>query len=242
MERLYALKLSPSIVRFVEDFMMYFGSSYDVWCEAEEFRGDTSSAATLSVESGDEILASCALSPDPERRCVRRGTLSLAGLSYPEGRYWLCAKLGGNVVFRVEAMAFSVAGTAADPSGRNARWTVVDKGVVTSAALDVADMTQVRLASHANALPLNILVTDDPFEAYVAVSSLSGRFPFSDVLVNGASPVWDRKDSMQLLSSEWTIRLIKVAGTFHAELWSGKAAGAETDPDGNLVNSMEVNS
>lgn len=242
MERLCVVKLTPSIVRFVEDFMMYFGSSYDVWCDAREFRADTTSAATLSVETGDEVIASCPLSPDPKRRGVRRGTLSLAGLSYPEGRYWLCAKLGGDVVFRAEVVAFSVAGSVADPAGRDARWTVVDKGVVSSATLDVADMTQVRLASHANALPLNILATAEPFEAYVVVSSLTGRFPFSDVLVNGGSPVWDHKDSLQLLSSEWTLHLVKVAGTFHAELRSGKAAGAETDPDGNLVNSMEVNS
>lgn len=242
MDRLCVVKLSPSVVRFAEDFMMYFGSSYDVWCEAKDFRADGASEATLSVETAGEILASCSLSADPQRRGVRRGTLSLSGLSYPSGRYWLCAKLAGNVVFRVEVMAFSVAGSEASPSGRDGRWTVVDLGVVNSATVTVADMTQVKLASQNTVAPLNILATAEPFEAYVAVTSLDGGFPFSDVLVNGASPVWDHKDSMQLGSYEWTVHVMKIAGVFHAELRSGRAAGAETDPDGNLVNSMEVNS
>lgn len=242
MDRLCVVKLSPSIVRFAEDFMMYFGSSYDVWCEAKDFRADGASEATLSVETDDEILASCSLSADPQRRGVRRGTLSLSGISRPSGRYWLCAKLAGNVVFRVEVMAFSVAGSEASPSGRDGRWTVVDRGTLSVAELAVADMTQVKVAAHTVQQPLNLLVTETPFEAYVAVTSLDGGFPFSDVLVNGASPVWDHKDSLQLGSSGWTVHVMKIAGVFHAELRSGRAAGAETDPDGNLVSSMEVNS
>ena len=242
MDRLFVTKLTPAIVRFSEDFMMYFGSSYDVWCCAEDFRRDTESPATLSVETDSAVLASCAITPDPERRGVRRGTLSLTGLSYPTGRYWLCAKLGADVVFRTEVMGFSVAGSTVDPSGGGSRWTVVDRGTVTDPAVEVADMTQVLLASGADSRPLDLFVSDDPFEAYVVVTSLSGTFPFSDVLVNGFRPVWDHKDSLQLRSSEWTIHIMKVAGTFHAELRSGVAAGAETDPDGNLVNSMEVNS
>lgn len=243
MERLRIVKLSPSIVRFVDDFMMYFGSSYDVQCEAYDFKVDTSSDATLSVEFGDKILASCGLFPDPKRRGIRSGTLPLAGLSYPEGRYHLCVKLGRDVVFRTEIMAFSVAGTVAEPgSGSSLRWTIIDKGVITDSTLEVADMTQVRISSNANEMPLDIIVSSDPFEAYIVVTSLSGSFPFSDILVNGTSPVWDHKDSLQLQASEWTIHLIKIAGSVHAELRSGLAAGTEMDPDGNIVNSVEVNS
>ena len=242
MGQLCIIKRSSSIVRFLEDFMMYFGSSYEVRCEAKEFITDTESTATLSVESGDSVIATCNLMADPKRRGVRLGVLSLEGLNYPDGRYRLCAKLGGNVVFRVEVMVYSVAGGASDPSGRGSRWTVVDLGVVSSATVSVADMTQVKLAAQSTVAPLNILVATEPFEAYVVVSSLGGRFPFSDVLVNGSDPVWDHKDSLQLQAEEWTIHVLKVAGTFHAELRSGKAAGAEIDPDGNLVNSMEVNS
>lgn len=245
-DRLSIVKLSQSVVRFTEDFMMYFGSSYDVWCEAEDFRRDTMSASSLLVETDSEIVAACSLFPDPQRRGVRRGTLSLAGVSRPAGRYWLCAKIGGDVVFRIDVEAFSTAsGTAPTPAptpSGGSRWTVVDIGTLSGSVVEVSDMTQVKLAADYTSEPLDIRVSDDPFEAYVAVTAPGGRFPFTDVLVNGSSPVWDRKDSILLSSSLWTVHVVKVAGTFRAELRSGKAAGAEIDPDGNLVNSMEVNS
>lgn len=109
MDALTILKLTPSLVRFVGDAMLYFGSAYGVWCEADEFRLDTESAATLSLESAEAVVASCELLADPQRRGVRTGTLSLAGVSLPEGRYWLCARIGGNVVFRAETSVFSTA-------------------------------------------------------------------------------------------------------------------------------------
>lgn len=112
MDTLTILKLTPSLVRFTGDAMLYFGSRYGAWCEADDFRADTSSAATLSLESAEAVVASCELLADPQRRGVRTGTLSLAGVSLPEGRYWLCARLGGDVVFRAEASVFSTA-----PSG-----------------------------------------------------------------------------------------------------------------------------
>ena len=120
MDTLTILKLTPSLVRFAGDAMLYFGSRYGAWCEADDFRDDTSSAATLALESDDETLASCALLADPQRRGVRRGTLSLAGVSPQEGRYWLCARLGGNVVFREEVSVFSTA-LSGPPAGTEAQ-------------------------------------------------------------------------------------------------------------------------
>lgn len=115
MDILTILKLTPSLVRFAGDAMVYFGSDYDVWCEAEDFRRDTESEASLSLETGDGALASCTILPDPQRRGVRRGTLSLADAPGQDGRYWLCARLAGNVVFRAEVTVFAVA-----PSGQGA--------------------------------------------------------------------------------------------------------------------------
>ena len=115
MDTLTVVKLTPSLVRFAGDAMVYFGSDYNVWCEAEDFRRDTESEASLSLETGDSVLALCTILPDPQRRGVRRGTLSLANVSEQDGRYWLCARLAGNVVFRAEVSVFAVA-----PSGQGA--------------------------------------------------------------------------------------------------------------------------
>lgn len=114
MDTLTILKLTPSLVRFTGDAMLYFGSRYGVWCEADDFRADASSAATLALESADEKLASCDLLADPQRRGVRRGTLSLAGLAgRAGGRYWLCAEMDGDVVFREEVLVLTTAASAA---------------------------------------------------------------------------------------------------------------------------------
>lgn len=119
MGSLRIVKVSSSVARFLRDSELYLGSSYDVWCEAAEFRRDADAPAVLSVESDDEVFASCNLAPDPQRRGVRRGTLSLAGLSEPSGRCWLCAKLAGDVVFRVEVVVFRTApGSPGGTSGQ----------------------------------------------------------------------------------------------------------------------------
>lgn len=110
MDTLTIVKLTPSLVRFAGDAMVYFGSDYNVWCEAEDFRRDTESGATLSLETSDRVLVDCVISPDPQRRGVRRGVLSLASTPGQDGRYWLCARLAGNVVFRAEISAFTAPG------------------------------------------------------------------------------------------------------------------------------------
>lgn len=117
MDTLTIVKLTPSLVRFAGDAMVYFGSDYNVWCEAEDFRTDTESDALLTLEKGDIVLASCTILPDPQRRGVRRGTLSLADVTELGGRYWLCARLDGNVVFRTEISAFTAAPVVAVDNG-----------------------------------------------------------------------------------------------------------------------------
>lgn len=104
-------KTAPGVVRFVDGAKMYFGSSYGVVCEAPEFRVDAATPAYLSVESDGSVLATRPLVPDPLRRGVRHtehdAPLSLEGVSGDTGRYWLCARIGSDVVFRVEVMVFA---------------------------------------------------------------------------------------------------------------------------------------
>lgn len=107
MDVLTILKLTPSLVRFAGDAMMYSGSRYAVRCEAPEFRTDVDTSASLSLEDdGWTELASCPLVADPLRRGVRVGELSLAA-GAPDGRCWLCARMGGSVVFRAEVVVFA---------------------------------------------------------------------------------------------------------------------------------------
>lgn len=248
MQLLHIKKLSPTIVRFVEDFTMFFGSKYHVVCEARDFKEDTESEATLSIEYKGSVVASCLLESDPERRGVRSGILQLGDL-HPTSRYKLIVRMDGCIVICIDIMGFSTHDdtavdqeTPVDPPSPATGWMVEDLGTITTAVLTVADMTQVRVSASAMSEPLNIFTEGNPFEAYVVVVSPGGVFPFTDIYVNSVQPVWDHKDSMQIESYEWIIHIISIAGTFHAELWSGKASGAEIDPDGNLVNSMEVNS
>lgn len=242
MDTLTILKLTPSLVRFTGDAMVYFGSRYAIRCEADEFKLDTESSASLSLETGGwDAVATCQLVPDPQRRGVRVGELSLAGVDLAEGRYWLCARMGGDVVFRAEVSVFAPSSGSVQPEPSQ-RWAVVDMGVVDGASVSLPDMTQARMVSRGNAAPLDVSAAGEPYEAYLVVLSTTGSFPFSDVLVNGSSPTWHHKDSLSLRSSEWTLHLVKVAGDVQAELHAAVAAGAESDPDGNLVTSMEVNS
>ena len=107
MDILTILKLTPSLVRFAGDAMMYSGSQYAVRCEAPEFRTDVDTPASLALEDdGWTEFASCVLSADPLRRGVRVGELSLAA-DIPDGRCWLCARMGGSVVFRDEVVVFA---------------------------------------------------------------------------------------------------------------------------------------
>ena len=227
------LKLSPTLVRFLDGALLYSGSRYAVWCEAPEFASDVESACTLELEGA---AASCTLAPDPLRRGVRTGTLSLADVD--AGRKWLCAKLDGDVLFRAEVVVFAPA--SAQDAPVSGRWTVVD-GTLQDGQLAVADMSQVRLSASPAQAPLALSVSDDPFEAYVVVTSSSPGFPFTGVTVNGNAPVWTRQDSLALPSTRWVLHVMKVAGVFQAELHAGIPAGTETDPDGDLVTSVEVN-
>lgn len=241
METIKIYKGSPGHVRFLEGFVAYFGSKYGIHCEAPEFREDFESEGLIEMESDTETLAICPLIPDPLRRGIRTGTLVLPKRTLATGRYWLRCELAGDTVFRTEITAY---GALPEPASEEAAsgWKVVDLGALTSSQVSVANMTQVRLQAEGFSAPLNITASGDIYEAYLAITGTAGRFPFTDVLINGVTPVWWRKDSLAIPSAEWVLHVTKIAGKYYAELSSGTAHGAEIDPDGKLVNSMEVNS
>ena len=241
MARLRLEKRTTGLVRFFYGDEIHFGSGYDVWCEADEFKTELDAACVLSVEDGGLTLAECALSPDPQRRGVRRTgdqQLSLRDMPLPEGRYGIRCTLGGDTLFFSEVV---VHGTGAPRNSSGERWSVVE-GSAEDGRLVVSDMTQVKLTLAAvDPHVLDVVAADGPFEAYVVVSGPGGAFPFQDVTVNGSAPTWTRKDSLALTSSRWTLHVMRVADGFVAQLFAGLPHGAERDPDGALVNSMEVN-
>lgn len=243
MNSLYLVKYSDSIARFGEGHRLFSGSSYSVKVDAKEFRADTEAAAELSLVSGDETLATCTLSPDTLRRGLRTGTLEVPADLGSRSTFSIVIRLGGNVIFVMEIGVDSVT-----PSGTvtpaSPRWTVVDLGTVTSGMITVFDMTQTKLVAAAMDEPLSITPVEPSgsLDAYVVVSSeTAGRFPFSEVHVGGASPVWSHLDSLSMTATRWIIRITKVADVFYADLRIGRPGGVETDPDGAVVTSAEVN-
>lgn len=247
MNRFSFRKQSDSFALFSGGQRLFAGSSYEVRFSAPEFRADQTSPASLLLAAGDLLLASCALSPDPLRRDVRTGTLVLPDLA-DSGPFELRVVLGQNTILLVDVVVTGHASGGEDAGGAGAgsRWTVVDLGSVPTGIIAVEDMTQVSLTAPVAvnpSVPLSIAPTGDSLDAYVVVSvEGAARFPFTDVLVNGAAPTWSHKDSLLMPAHKWVIRLVKVAGDYYADLRAGRPAGTEVDPDGAHVVSSEVNS
>lgn len=246
MNRLSFRKQSDSFALFSGGQRLFAGSSYEVRFSAPEFRSDRESPASLLLAAGDALLASCSLSPDPLRRDVRTGELVLPDSSV--GQVELRVVLGADTILLVDASVTGHAsgGEDAGSAGAGSRWTVVDLGSVPTGIIAVEDMTQVSLTAPVTvnpSVPLSIAPTGDSLDAYVVVSvEGAARFPFTDVLVNGAAPTWSHKDSLLMPAHKWVIRLVKVAGDYYADLRAGRPAGTEVDPDGAHVVSSEVNS
>lgn len=246
MNRFSFRKQSDSFALFSGGQRLFAGSSYEVRFSTPEFRADRTSLASLLLVAGDLTLASCSLSPDQFRRDVRTGTLDLPDNA--AGQCELRVVLGSDTILLVDASVTGHAsgGESGGETGAGSRWTVVNLGSVPSGAIAVADMTQVSLTAPvtvAPSAPLSITPSGDSLDAYVVVSvDGTARFPFTDVLVNGAAPTWSHKDSLLMPAHKWVIRLVKVAGDYYADLRAGRPAGTEVDPDGAHVVSSEVNS
>ena len=236
-------KVSDSFAWFDDGQRLYAGSTYRVVVEAEEFREDLGSAARLGLAAGGVVLAGCELQPDPLRRGLRVGELTIPAYRETSGLE-LRVTLAGCTVLLVGVTVVGLAsGEAPTPSG--ARWQVVDLGVVASGVVPVADMTQVKLAAEALDEPLSIVPTpaDGSFDAFVVVTSAGARrFPFSSILVAGGSPVWSHQDSYAMPADRWILRLVKVADVYYADFRAGRPGGTELDPDGAAVISAEVHS
>ena len=202
---------------------------------AQEFARDTASAASLElVDSAGAVAASCPLVPDPLRRPVRTGSLTVVAAAR------LRVTLSGSVVMDIPMDTVPGTSSGSSPSS-GGRWTVVDMGLVTNGRVPVGDLQQITLSASDVAMPLDVVTGEGFFEAYVIVTGTLGRFPFTGVTVNGAEPVWTRMDSLQLRESSWTLHVVKVAGSYRAELSASRYAGTELDPDGSAVTSAEVN-
>lgn len=246
MNTLCVRKLTDSLVEFAQGQRLFAGSSYDVCVDAAEFRADTTSTATLVLQSGAVRHASCTLVADPLRRGVRRSDPA-APLEIPA---WsetasldLCAELAGNTVFLVPV---TVVGRAfGDVSPGAGRWTVVDLGDIGLASVPLANLTQVKLSAAPAAVPLSLVPPEGELDAYVVVTvpvTETPRFPFTGVLVGGADPVWNHQDSLVLPARRWILHVVKVADVYCADLRAGRPAGTELDPDGAAVVGAEVNS
>lgn len=241
MRELRIWKLNDSFAAFPCGQKLFAGTAYGVSVDAPEFREDVSSEASLALEASGVEHASCALSADLLRRGVRVGTLSVPSWAEDTSARLRVVLAGDTILLAGAPVAgLSVGSSSGQPSQER---TEVDLGVVSSRVVQMASMTQVRLASPVVYEPLSIVPPDGPFDVYVAIESTDGsRFPFSDVLVGGSRPTWGHQDSFALPSRKWLLRIIKVAGTYYADLRAGVPGGAETDPDGAAVVSAEVNS
>lgn len=233
-------KRTDSFAWFTEGQRLFAGSTYAVSVDAPEFRVDTESSARVVVKAGGEGRAECALVPDPLRRGLRRGVL----VAPADGADSLVVELAGNTILMMDIVATSGPGSSQAPS--ESRWTVVDLGVVTSGAVQVADMTQVKLSAAPmdDVLGIAPVGTGDTFDAYVAVSAAGGsatRFPFTGVFVGGSVPTWSHQDSLTMPARRWILHVVKVAGEYYADLRAGRPGGTEVDPDGDAVVSAEVN-
>ena len=239
MKKIEMVKLSDSNVLVPHGTVVHSGSSYELCVAAKEFvEGQQEEASFSLLKDGTEV-ASCELLNDPLRRSRRTGILRVGDIG---GGMLMVASLGDSVLFshpvNVVDVSGSGGGVAPAPSGR---WTVVDLGVVDAGTVNVSDLEQVKLSASEVSAPLDVHAPSDAFEAYVDIAGSSGKFPFDGIVVNGGEPFWDHKDSLSLVEPHWTLHLVGVAGTVHAALRAGRPSGAERDPDGALVNSVEVN-
>lgn len=241
MRKLEIVKLSDSNVLVPHGTVVYSNSSYELCVTAREFVEGQQEAATFDLLKDGTQVASCELLNDSRRRSRRANILRIGDIG---GDMLMVATLGGSVLFSHPVNVVDVYGSGGGggvvptPSGR---WTVVDLGVVDVGTVSVSDLEQVKLSASDVAAPLNVLVPGDAFEAYVDITGTEGRFPFDGIAVNGGEPFWDHMDSTGLAESHWTLHLVGVAGSVHADLRAGRPAGTETDADGDLVTSVEVN-
>lgn len=239
MRKLEMVKLSDSNVHVPHGTVVHSNSSYELCVTAKEFIEDQQEAASFVLLKGGTQVASCTLLNDPLRRSRRTGILRVGDTG---GDMLMVALLGDSVLFSHPVNVVDVIGTgggvAPTPSGR---WTVVDLGVVDVGTINVSDLEQVKLSASEVAAPLNVLAPLDAFESYVDITGTAGKFPFGGITVNGGEPFWDHMDSIRLDESHWTLHLVGVAGSVHADLRAGRPSGTERDPDGDLVNSVEVN-
>lgn len=238
--KFYLRKLSDSLAQFTPGRRMFAGSRYSLVVDALEFAADTESAATACLSVDGARVADCVLDPDVLRRGVRIGTLLVP--ADVAGAPRLVVDLDGSTILSVD---LPVDGWTAGGGSPEPRWTVVDLGQVSGTEVTVADMTQVRLAASRSIAPLSVVPEDTsgPFDAYLVVDAAgTAGFPFDGVLVGGAAPTWRHQDSFQLPASRWVLHVVKIAGVYFADLYAGRPAGSEVDPDGAVVVSAEVNS
>lgn len=239
MHKLEIRKLTDSNVYVPHGTIVHSNSSYELCVTAKEFIGGRQDAASFALLKNGTQVASCELKNDPLRRSRRTGILRVGDV---EGDMLMVVSLGDSVLFSHHVNVVNVSGTGGDitptPSGR---WTVVDLGVVDTGTVNVSDLEQVKLSASEVAAPLNVLAPSDAFEAYVDITGTAGKFPFTGIVVNGGEPFWDHMDSIRLEEPRWTLHLVGVAGSVHADLRVGRPSGTERDPDGDLVNSVEVN-
>lgn len=239
MRKLEIVKLSDSNVHVPHGTVIHSGSSYELCVTAKEFIDGQQESASFALLKGWTQVASCTLINDPLRRSRRTGILRVGDTG---GDMLMVASLSDSVLFSHPVNVVNVSGAVGGVSpAQSGRWSVVDLGVVDDGTINVSDLEQVMLSASDVAAPLNVLAPFEAFEAYVDITGTAGKFPFAGVVVNGGEPFWDHMDSISLEESHWTLHLVGVAGSVHADLRAGRPSGTELDPDGSLVNSVEVN-
>lgn len=243
MNRMSLRKQTDSFALFADGQRMFAGSLYEIRVDAPEFRTDAESPAYVRLESAGVELASCGLVADPLRRGLRVGLLPVPGWRDSLAAD-LRVELGGNTILFVDVAVTGAPAGESGPAQAGGR-TEVDLGRLPYSTVTIADMTQARLVSPVVAEPLSVVPASDgaSFDVYVSIETDGARrFPFSDVLVAGTRPTWSHQDSFLVPSQKWLLRIVKVAGTYYADLRAGRPGGTEIDPDGAAVVSAEVNS
>lgn len=239
MRKLEIIKLSDSNVLVPHGTVVHSSSTYELCVAAREFIEGQQETATFVLQKDGVQVVSCTLLNDPLRRSRRTGILRVGDVG---GDMLMVASLGDSVLFSHPVNVVDVSGSGGgDTPTPSGRWTVVDLGVVDVGTINVSDLEQVKLSASEVAVPLNVITPSGAFEAYVDITGTAGKFPFSGIVANGGEPFWDHMDSIKLEESRWTLHLVGVAGSVHADLRAGRPAGTERDPDGDLVNSVEVN-
>lgn len=221
---------------------LFAGSAYEVSVDALEFATDGTSEATLQFATSSEVCASCSLVPDPLRRGLRTGVVHLP--VYEESvDLDVRVELAGSTLAIAGVRVTGLPGGTAAPSGdAQPRWTVVDLGRVDTGTISLADMTQVKMVASPVGAPLNIAVVDGLMDAYVLITTDGARgFPYTGVLIDNSAPSWVHQDSFGAPSQTWMLHVTRVAGRYFADLRAGLPAGVETDPDGAVIISAEVN-